>query len=143
MIIAVMVSVVFAPSKFYNCSLKGFTCFSKRQCANTFRNEFSALKKSFQVPENQEQLKENLLVEECYPNIDFLGALEGKAFLTVGKDKYTAFVLISIPAEVLKRLVDQKFNAQTDVKENEAYKELEVRVKNDKAARAAAEIIVN
>lgn len=111
---------------------------AQNQISNVFRNEVSALQKSFLEAVNEEQLEEYRNTVESFTNIEMQGVSEAKAALTEGKDGYTAYVLMTVSAETLKELVDQKTNAMTNLKAVEAYKELEERVAQDKAARAAA-----
>jgi hypothetical protein len=56
--------------------------------------------------------------------------------LSKGKDGYTAYVLMTVSAETIKNLIDEKTNALTNFKALAAYKELEDRVAKDNAARA-------
>jgi len=112
---------------------------AENQIANIFRNEVSALQKSFLEAVNQEQLEEYKNTVESFTNIELQGVTEAKAVLTEGKDGFTAYILMTVSAETLKDLIDQKTNALTNLKATEAYKELEERVAKDKAAREESE----
>lgn len=109
---------------------------AQNQIANTFRNDISALQKSFLEAVNNEQLEEYRNTVESFTNITLQGVSEAKSMLSKGKNGYTAYVLMTVSAETIRNLIDEKTNALTNFKALEAYKELEGRVAKDNAARA-------
>jgi hypothetical protein len=112
---------------------------AENQIANVFRNDLSALQKSFLEAVNQEHLEEYRNTVESFTNIQLQGVSEAKATVSEGKDGYTAYILMTVSAETLKNLIDQKTSALTNFKALKAYKELEDRVAKDNAARSTAE----
>jgi hypothetical protein len=112
---------------------------AQNQIANTFRNEVSALQKSFLEAVNDQQLEEYRNTVESFTNIELQGVSEAKATFSEGKDGYTAYILMTVSAETLKDLIDEKTAKLTNFKALQAYQELEARVEKDKAARAAAD----
>jgi hypothetical protein len=109
---------------------------AENQIANVFRNDLSALQKSFLEAVNQEHLEEYRNTVESFTNIQLQGISEAKATIAEGKDGFTAYILMTVSAETLKNLIDQKTSALTNFKAMKAYKELEDRVAKDNAARA-------
>lgn len=112
---------------------------AENQIANTFRNDLSALQKSFLEEVNNQQLEEYRNTVESFTNITLQGVSEAKAMVTQGKDGYTAYILMTVSAETIRDLIDERTNALTNFKALEAYKELEERVAKDNAARAQAD----
>lgn len=112
---------------------------AEHQIANTFRNDVSGLQKSFLEAVNNEQLEEYRAAVESFTNITLQGVSEAKSMLSKGKDGYTAYVLMTVSAETIKNLIDEKTSALTNFKALQAYKELEDRVAKDNAARAQAD----
>jgi hypothetical protein len=109
---------------------------AQQQIADVFRNDISNLQKSFLEAVNKEQLEEYRNTVESFTNITLTGVSEAKSMLSKGKDGYTAYVLMTVSAETIKNLIDEKTNALTNFKALAAYKELEDRVAKDNAARA-------
>ncbi|GEM_PF-1337504 len=112
---------------------------AQNQIGYTFRNDMSALQKSFLEAVNNEQLEEYVSTIESFTNITLQGVTEAKSMLSQGKDGYTAYVLMTISAETIKDLIDERTNTLTNFKALKAYKELEERVAKDNAARAQAD----
>ena len=112
---------------------------AQNQIATTFRNDVSALAKSFLEEVNDKKLEEYRNTVESFTNIQLQGVSEVKSSMSEGKDGYTAYILMVVSAETLKDLIDQKTAKLTNFKALQAYKELEARVEKDNAARAAAD----
>lgn len=103
-----------------------------------FEQEVASLRKSYVEMVNDKSLDHQSEVNETFTLIKIHGSEVAKEMLTEGKDGYTAYVLKVVSAEKLKQLADQQADALTEFKATQAYKNLEERVAQEKAARAAA-----
>lgn len=112
---------------------------AEHQIANTFRNDMSGLQKNFLEEVNNQRLEEFRVTVESFTNITLQGVSEAKQMLSKGKEGYTAYVLMTVSAETIKNLIDEKTSALTNFKALQSYKELEDRVAKDNAARAQSD----
>ncbi len=106
--------------------------------ARQFEQEVASLRKSYVEMVNDKSLDHQSEVNETFTLIKLRGSEVGKEMITEGKDGYTAYVLKVVSAEKLKQLADQQTDALTEFKATQAYKGLEDRVAQEKAARAAS-----
>ncbi len=106
--------------------------------ARQFEQEVSSLRKSYTEMVNDKSLEHQNDVNETFTLIKLRGSEVAKEMVTQGKDGYTAYVLKVISAEKMKQLADQQSNSLTEFKATQAYKSLEERVAQEKAARAAS-----
>jgi len=106
--------------------------------ARQFEQEVSSLRKSYVEMVNDKSLDHQSEVNETFTLIKLRGAEVIKELVTEGKDGYQAYVMTIVTAERMKQLADEQANALTEFKATQAYKDLEARVAEEKAARIAA-----
>ncbi len=106
--------------------------------ARQFEQEVSSLRKSYVEMIGDKALDHQQETNETFSLIKLRGAEVVKELVTEGKDGYQAYVMTIVTAERMKQLADEQANALTEFKATQAYKDLESRVAEEKAARAAS-----
>lgn len=109
-----------------------------QQIAAQFQQEIASLQKSFLESINDTQIDHFQQTQEIFVLVTLHGDRIVKEMETKGKDGYTTYVLRALDVAALKNMLDAQKNAETLIKANAAYRELENRVEREKAARAAA-----
>ena len=108
-----------------------------QQIAAQFQQEVASLQKHFLEAVNESQEEDFRQTEEIFVLVTLHGDKLVKEMTTQGKDGYKAYVLRALDVNTLKNFLDEQKNAETLIKANAAYKDLEARVEKEKAARAA------
>jgi hypothetical protein len=108
-----------------------------QQIAAQFQQEVASLQKHFLEAVNDSQTEDFRQTEEIFVLVTLHGDKVIKEMTTQGKDGFTAYVLRALDVAALKNFLDEQKNAETLIKANAAYKDLESRVEREKAARAA------
>lgn len=108
-----------------------------QQIAAQFQQEVASLQKHFLEAINDSQTEDFRQTEEIFTLVTLHGDKIIKEMTTQGKDGYKAYVLRALDVSALKNFLDEQKNAETLIKANAAYKDLEARVEKEKAARAA------
>jgi hypothetical protein len=109
-----------------------------QQIAAQFQQEVASLQKHFLEAVNESQTEDFRQTEEIFVLVTLHGDKIVKEMTSEGKDGFTAYVLRVLDVAALKNMLDEQKNAETIVKANAAYRDLEARVEREKAARAAA-----
>lgn len=120
-----------------NMALKKARMDADVKVARQFEQEVSSLRKSYVEMVNDKSLDHQSEVNETFTLIKLRGAEVIKELVTEGKDGYQAYVMTVVTAERMKQLADEQASALTEFKATQAYKDLEGRVAEEKAARAA------
>ncbi|MDR0304231.1 MAG: hypothetical protein LBH98_05605 [Chitinispirillales bacterium] len=106
-----------------------------QQIAAQFQQEVASLQKHFLEAVNDSQTEDFRQTEEIFVLTTLHGDKVIKEMTTQGKDGYKAYVLRALDVAALKNMLDEQKNAQTLIKANSAYKELEARVEREKMSR--------
>lgn len=122
-----------------NTALKKARMDATTQIAAQFQQEVASLSKVFLESINDNQTDDFRQTQEIFVLTTLHGDKIVKEMITKGKDGYTAFVLRALDAASLAGMLEAQANAETLIKANAAYKELEARVEREKTARASAE----
>lgn len=109
-----------------------------QQIAAQFQQEVASLQKRFLEAVNESQIEDFRQTEEIFVLVTLHGDKIIKEMTTKGKDGYTAYVLRALDVAAIKNMLDEQKNAETVIKANAAYKDLEARVEREKMARTSA-----
>ncbi|MCL1946043.1 MAG: hypothetical protein FWF51_02670 [Chitinivibrionia bacterium] len=109
------------------------------EIAKVFEQEIANLQKSFTEAVNDEVTEDYRQTVESFTLFTLRGSRMAMQLVSEGKDGYTAYVLKVVSPQIIKDQLDAMKDAQTAIKAQAAYAELEDRIEKEKARRAAAQ----
>jgi hypothetical protein len=109
------------------------------EIAKTFEQEIANLQKSFTEAVNDDYVEDYRQTVESFTLFTLRGSKKEAQLISEGKNGFTAYVLKVASPQIIKEQLDAMKDAQTAIKAQAAYAELEDRIEKEKARRAAAQ----
>ena len=108
------------------------TANARAEVARQFQAQIDVLEKGYIEAVNEHAVEEYSQVLNTFASIEITGSKQDMILTKQEGDQWSAKVLLVISAEQFKASIDDKLNAYTSFKAQEAYSELEQRVEQER-----------